>query len=170
MISPHLAQSLLLILSISTLPIRSQSCNPAETTEAENSFKNCVDSAQAGIIERAAKQEGQQNLCEALDNMLSVCQRQTDFLAKCKGTQHAEYVRKLHLSSTADIVHSLNKNVDVQKCSVFSRKTAIPAVKVEPVTDQRNGQAEPIAEGNGGENIQKGIVSICLAIMFLLLI
>ncbi len=36
-----------------------QECNKAETIEAEEAFKNCVESAQVGIVGRAAKQEPQ---------------------------------------------------------------------------------------------------------------
>lgn len=46
-------------------------CNPQETQEAENAFKNCVESAQATIVGQGSKQEDQDKLCGALENMLS---------------------------------------------------------------------------------------------------
>ena len=93
--------------------------------------------------------------------MLTVCRRQIKSLAECKGQEHAEHVQMLHLSSTADVVHSINKKVDVEQCSVFTRKVAIPVgsknnegggVKVRASTAQANAEPNK-AERNCGHGI-----------------
>ena len=124
MIYKNIAQKVFLVALLVSSAM--SECNRLETDEAEKSFKNCVESAQAGIIRRAAQADSEQEVCDDLDNMLDVCSKQTRALARCKGQHHADKVEKLHLSATADIVKSFNQKVDVEKCAVFSRKTRIP--------------------------------------------
>ena len=59
----------------------------------------------------------------------SGCNQQKELLAECKGIAHAEKIKRLHLSVTADIIRALNRRAHVERCSVFTRKTAIPAHK-----------------------------------------
>lgn len=40
------------VAALAVVPTVSSSCNRLETEEAENAFKNCVESAQAGIVRK----------------------------------------------------------------------------------------------------------------------
>ncbi len=113
--------------AVVSTPARQYYCSESERAEAEAAFKNCVESAQSDIVSSAANAASESaGLCNALDNMLSVCQKQKEQLAECKGDEHAENIKRLHLSVTADIIKSLNAEAEVEKCAAFSPKTATP--------------------------------------------
>lgn len=126
-------------------------CDSGDVSEAERSFKNCVESAQSGVMQRVSAADADAvDVCNSLDNMLAVCQQQKERLAECKGHAHAQKISILHLSVTADIVAQLNPRADVEKCAVFTQKKARPALDHRAEgADQHGGSAEAEAEAEG---------------------
>ena len=69
-------------------------CDSRDVSEAERSFKNCVESAQSGVMQRVSAADADAvDVCNSLDNMLAVCQEQKERLAECKGQAHAQKIR-----------------------------------------------------------------------------
>ena len=69
-------------------------CDSRDVSEAERSFKNCVESAQTGVMQRVSAADADAvDVCNSLDNMLAVCQEQKERLAECKGQAHAQKIR-----------------------------------------------------------------------------
>ena len=69
-------------------------CDSRDVSEAETSFKNCVESAQTGVMQRVSASDADNvDMCDSLDNVLVVCQRQKERLAECKGQAHAQTIR-----------------------------------------------------------------------------
>ncbi len=113
----------------------------------------------------------QDSICQALDSMLGVCHRQTELLALCKGSEHAEKVALLHLSATGDIVHSLNRGVDVQKCDAFTKKKATAVKRPSQQQPEMRPRSQPHPEhqpANGGEVLHREwtlLVAVLTAMM-----
>ena len=88
---PNAAAVLAFVLALTSMASTAASaakCDSRDVSEAERSFKNCVESAQTGVLQMA---EG--DVCDSLDNMLAVCQAQQERLAECKGQAHAQKIR-----------------------------------------------------------------------------
>ena len=150
------------VIFLALLPLTlAQNCNKVETLEAQKSFKNCMESAQHTIISKAVQQKEANDLCDALDNMLSVCHRETKLLATCKGEGHALKVERLHLRATADIVKSLNQRADVAKCEVFQEKKEenLALSRQEDIAiDDGYGKTPRNAPQNGAGVVRGGVV------------
>lgn len=76
----------------------------------------------------------------------------------------------LHLSVTADIVAQLNPRADVEKCAVFTRKKARPALdhRADGGGGDHGGHAE--AEGYGVGAASKGARPLGLVMATLILV
>ena len=138
-----LASSLILCLFLG-LSSAATSCRRLETEEAENAFKNCVESAQSGIVTTVLDEGASLDICSALDGMLEVCSGEMSRLAQCKGRQHADRIKRLHLSVTAEIVHSIDRRVE--ECDVFAKKFDDSTNDIDDKGDSRtsrNPEAEP---------------------------
>merc|ERR1719433_377086 len=98
------AAAFLAVLVLTSMTAASAAkCDSRDVSEAERAFKNCVESAQTGVLQADAAADGG-DVCDSLDNMVAVCQGQQERLAECKGQAHAQKISDLHLSVTADIV------------------------------------------------------------------
>lgn len=53
-------------------------CTEEELNEAQRAFRNCVESAKAGIVSAHANEENQDLVCDSLENMLSGCESQVN--------------------------------------------------------------------------------------------
>ena len=53
-------------------------CSEEELNEAQRAFRNCVESAKAGIVSAHANEENQDLVCDSLENMLSGCESQVN--------------------------------------------------------------------------------------------
>ena len=89
------ATAVLALLALtSTLSASAAKCDSRDVSEAERSFKNCVESAQSGVMQRVSAADADAvDVCNSLDNMLAVCQEQKERLAECKGQAHAQKIR-----------------------------------------------------------------------------
>ena len=92
---PNAAALLAFVLALTSMTSTAASaakCDSRDVSEAERSFKNCVESAQTGVLQADAAADGG-DLCDSLDNMLAVCKAQQERLAECKGQAHAQKIR-----------------------------------------------------------------------------
>ena len=48
-------------------------CTEEELNEAQRAFRNCVESAKAGIVSKHANEIDENLVCDSLENMLTQC-------------------------------------------------------------------------------------------------
>lgn len=110
-------------------------CDDDQLDEAQKSFRNCIESAKAGIVTRHASQQTDEEevdldvrrkrrdvdpaLCHELDSILSGCEEEVAALSRCKGRRHVDNLKAIHLSSIADVLKALNEDLKVEECQVF---------------------------------------------------
>ena len=86
--------AVLALTSMASTAASAAKCDSRDVSEAERSFKNCVESAQSGVMQRVSAADADAvDVCNSLDNMLAVCQEQKERLAECKGQAHAQKIR-----------------------------------------------------------------------------
>ena len=51
-------------------------CTEDELNEAQRAFRNCVESAKAGIVSKHANEVDERLVCDSLENMLTGCDRE----------------------------------------------------------------------------------------------
>ena len=89
------AATAVLLLALTSTVAFAAKCDTRDVSEAERSFKNCVESAQSGVMQRVSAADADAvDVCDSLDNMLAVCQEQKERLAECKGHAHAQKIRE----------------------------------------------------------------------------
>lgn len=120
-------------------------CTDQQLTEAQRAFRNCVESAKAGIVSNHASEENEALVCKSLENMLAGCDSQVSQLAHCTDQAHVKNLQAIHQSSITDVIKAINHNVDVTRCNVYTEKTVIPVTSASPITNevQRLSQEEP---------------------------
>jgi len=115
--------SLCLVLFLCSFADGKSVCSEEQLTESQRAFRNCVESAKAGIVSSHANSEDENVVCHSLENMLLTCDAEVNKLAKCTNKKHVENLKAIHLSSITDVIKAINHKVDVSQCSVFTEKT-----------------------------------------------
>ena len=65
--------SLCLVLFLCSFAAGKSVCSEEQLTEAQRAFRNCVESAKAGIVSAHANSEDENVVCHSLENMLLTC-------------------------------------------------------------------------------------------------
>ncbi len=68
--------SLLLLCGLFHFVHAKSVCTEEELNEAQRAFRNCVESAKAGIVSAHANEQDEQLVCYSLENMLAGCKDQ----------------------------------------------------------------------------------------------
>jgi len=134
-------------------------CTEKQLTEAQRAFRNCVESAKAGIVSSHGNEPDEELVCKSLENMLVGCESQVSQLAHCTDSAHVANLKAIHLSSITDVIKAINHNVDVSQCSVYTEKTVIPVTSASPNEVQRLSQEEPSKVSSAASNISNLKVS-----------
>jgi len=134
-------------------------CTEQQLTEAQRAFRNCVESAKAGIVSTHGNEVDEELVCKSLENMLVGCESQVSQLAHCTDSSHVNNLKAIHLSSITDVIKAINHNVDVSQCSVYTEKTVIPVTSASPNEVQRLSQEEPSKVASAASNISNLKVS-----------
>ena len=58
-------------------------CTDQQLTEAQRAFRNCVESAKAGIVSSHGNEVNEELVCKSLENMLAGCDSQVSKYNKC---------------------------------------------------------------------------------------
>ena len=61
-------------------------CTDQQLTEAQRAFRNCVESAKAGIVSSHGNEVNEELVCKSLENMLAGCDSQVSKYNKCTHT------------------------------------------------------------------------------------
>ena len=73
--------SLFLFLNfVSGKSVQENVCTEQQLTEAQRAFRNCVESAKAGIVSSHGNEVDEELVCKSLENMLVGCESQ---VSKC---------------------------------------------------------------------------------------
>jgi len=121
-------------------------CTEDELNEAQRAFRNCVESAKAGIVSKHANEVDERLVCDSLENMLTGCDREVNQLAYCTDRTHVENLKAIHLSSITDVIKAINHQVDVSSCSVYTEKTLISATSESNEISHQQHQQQPPAQ------------------------
>ena len=65
--------SLCLVLFLCSFADGKSVCSEEQLTESQRAFRNCVESAKAGIVSSHANSEDENVVCHSLENMLLTC-------------------------------------------------------------------------------------------------
>jgi len=128
-------------------------CTEQQLNEAQRAFRNCVESAKAGIVSSHGNEVDEEVVCKGLEDMLVGCESQVSQLAHCTTSSHVSNLKAIHLSSITDVIKAINHNVDVSQCSVYTEKTVIPVTSASPNEVQRLSQEEPSKVASAASNI-----------------
>merc|ERR1712012_1323846 len=118
-------------------------CSEEQLTESQRAFRNCVESAKAGIVSSHANSEDANVVCHSLENMLLTCDAEVNKLAKCTNKKHVENLKAIHLSSITDVIKAINHQVNVASCSVYTEKTLISGTSEESNAVSHHQQQPP---------------------------
>lgn len=129
-------------------------CSESDTEEAERAFKNCVESSQSSLVTSSNQGNLDQNgLCAELDRMFSLCKDQKQQLALCKGQEHAANIQNIHVSVTANIIRSINRNISLDECHLQSNvlENGDPNEEEAWKSDERSNNSNSY-EGQDGDD------------------
>ena len=59
-------------------------CTEEELNEAQRAFRNCVESAKAGIVSKHANEIDENLVCDSLENMLTQCDNEVRQCDACR--------------------------------------------------------------------------------------
>jgi len=101
-------------------------CTEEQLNEAQRAFRNCVESAKAGIVSSHADAQNEALVCHSLETMLEDCEAEVDQLARCRGRHYVNNLKAIHMSSITQVMKDINHQIDVTSCSVYTEKTFVP--------------------------------------------
>jgi len=146
-------------------------CTEEQLNESQRAFRNCVESAKAGIVSSHANEVDEHLVCHSLENMLAGCESQVNQLAHCTDRQHVDNLKAIHLSSITDVIKAINHKIDVSSCSVYTEKTVIPVTSASnevsrlsqgPEAVEANVNVGAIAAASSANSLMSGAIYVIL--------
>ena len=113
------------------------------TKEAENSYKNCADSAENHVFTHRSADHS--NVCDLLENFFAGCKSQLKALADCKGQEHVDKISGLRLASTANILDTVLRNaaIKAKDCPILRKATTTTTTTTTTSTRRPRRRDEP---------------------------
>lgn len=116
-------------------------CNEEEVSEAEYAFRNCEDSTKATVLQKQGKNGV--DICDLLNNYFVGCEDQLDQLTRCKGKDHVSYIKRLSITSFAQVLNSISKGgTKATDCSILN-----PTTTTTTTTTASTGLYQPRTSG-----------------------
>ena len=105
------------------------------------------------------------DVCEQLDNYFVGCRDQLTELARCKGQEHVDYIKRLSITSLAQVLDSIPSARDstkAQDCSVFHPTTTTTTTTASTWLSQPRTSGSPISSAAAIPTIIMAALSLAL--------
>lgn len=140
----------------------SGSCTEEEVSEAEYAFRNCEDSTKATVFQKQGKNDV--DICDLLSNYFVGCEQQLEGLSRCKGKDHVSYIKRLSITSLAQVLDSIRpEGTRAKDCSVLAPTTTTTT------TTSSTGLSQPRTSGTASSVALTIPTLLAVALMSLVL-